>query len=72
MTVTTSSTLAALTATPLPPRFTVRHTWPCHWQLMDGHASSTKASVVGDYTDFDAARIERDRRNSEYFAQVTR
>lgn len=57
---------------PSNPRFIVRHAWPCRYELVDNHASSTKASVVGEYANFDAARTERDRMNAEYFAQVTR
>lgn len=54
------------------PRFIVQHTWPCRYQLVDGHASSTARSVVAAFTDFDAARAERDRLNAEYWAQVGR
>lgn len=57
-------------AGPQSPRFVVQHTRPCRYQLVDKFASSTAKSVVGDYTDFDAARAERDRLNTEYFAQV--
>ncbi len=53
-----------------PPRFVVRHTWPSHYELVDTFASSTAKSIIGDYADFDSARAERDRLNSEYFAQV--
>lgn len=55
---------------PPPPRFIVRHTWPAHYELVDMFASSTAKSIVGDYADSGAARVERDRLNREYYAQV--
>lgn len=55
---------------PANPRFVVRHTWPCRYELVDVQASSTAKSVVADCIDFEAAKAERDRRNAEHWAQA--
>lgn len=46
------------------PRYVVQHTTPGHWQVVS--IDSGGKSVDGiDYTDFEAARFERDLRNAE-------
>ena len=44
----------------------MQHTWPCRYEVVDVRASSTAKAVLGECSDFNAAKATRDRLNRLY------